>query len=110
MSNENSLTSIYVIGTDNGPLKIGYTADPKGRLSNLQVGQPTEIKLFYEEATETAKAKVIEKLIHRTLGHKRVRGEWFNVSVEEAIAEVKFAFIRWEDEPALAFRFKKRLL
>jgi hypothetical protein len=110
MSNENSLTSIYVIGPEGGPYKIGYAQDPKARLSNLQVGQAVELKLHYEEATETATAKVIEKLIHKQIAHKRVRGEWFDVSLEEAIGEVRFAFIRWEDEPNLTFRYKRKLL
>lgn len=110
MSNENSVTSIYIIGPEGGPYKVGWSADPKTRLSNLQVGQAQEIKLHYSETTETEVAKVIEKLIHRQIGYKRVRGEWFDVTLEEAIAEVRFAFIRWEDEPNLSFRFKRKLL
>lgn len=110
MSNSETLTSIYVIGPEGGPYKIGYAADPRSRLSNLQVGQATELKLFYEEQTETSKAKVIEKLIHRTMGYKRIRGEWSDVTLDEAIGEVRHAFIRWEDEPGLTFRFKKKLI
>lgn len=109
MSNNNQ-TSIYIIGPEGGPYKIGYAADPKARLVNLQVGQAVDIKLHYQEQTESDKAKVIEKLIHRQLAHKRVRGEWFNVTLDEAIGEVRYAFIRWEDEPALTFRFKKKLI
>jgi len=110
MSNENSLTSIYIIGPEGGPYKIGYAADPKARLVNLQVGQAVELKLFYEEQTETSTAKVIEKMIHRQLAIKRIRGEWFNVTLEEAKEEVRFAFIRWEDEPNLTYRFKRKLI
>lgn len=110
MSTDLSLTSIYIIGPEGGPYKIGYAADPKSRLSNLQVGQAVEIKLHYSEETDTEKAKVIEKIIHKTLAHKRVRGEWFNIPLDEAIGEVKYAFIRWEEEPSLSFRFKRRLL
>lgn len=104
------LAYIYVIGPEDGPFKVGWSADPKARLTNLQVGQAVEIKLHYEEATEPDKAKVIEKLIHKQIAHKRVRGEWFNVTLEEAIGEVRFAFIRWKDEPALSFRHKRKLL
>jgi len=110
MSSETSLTSIYVIGPAEGPYKIGYSGNPSHRLSTLQVGTTDFLHLHYREETETSKAKVIEKLIHRQLGHKRIRGEWFNVTLDEAISEVKFAFIRWEDELALEFRFKRRLL
>lgn len=110
MSNEKSITSIYIIGPADGPYKIGYAADPNARLVNLQVGQAVELKLHYSESTETTIAKVIEKLIHRTLAYKRIRGEWFNVTLEEAIGEVRHAFIRWEDEPGLTSRFKQKLL
>lgn len=110
MSNEKSLTSIYVIGPTEGPFKIGYSANPTARLSSLQTGRTDTLVLHYSEETETDKAKVIEKLIHRTLGYKRIRGEWFDVTLEEAIGEVRHAFIRWEDEPSLTFRFKRKLL
>jgi len=110
MSNDTSFTSIYIIGPEGGPYKIGYAGDPKSRLSNLQVGQAVELKLLYEERTETTTAKVIEKLIHRNLATKRIRGEWFSVSLEEAIGEVRYAFIRWEDEPNLTSRYKQKLI
>lgn len=110
MSNDKTFTSIYIIGPKDGPFKIGYAADPKARLSNLQVGQAVDLILHYHEETESEIAKVIEKIIHRTIGHKRIRGEWFNVSLEEAIGEVRHAFIRWEDEPNLTFRYKRKLI
>lgn len=110
MSNENSLTSIYVIGPTEGPYKIGYSGNPRSRLSSLQTGTTQSLLIHYEEEAETSKAVVIEKLIHRQLAHKKIRGEWFDVTLEDAIAEVKYAFIRWEGEENLEFRFKKRLL
>jgi hypothetical protein len=105
-----SLAYVYIIGPNNGPYKVGWSASPHTRLHSLQTGTTEYLRLHYKEETETSKAKVIEKLIHRQLAHKRIRGEWFAVTLQEAIAEVKYAFIRWEDEPALAFRFKRRLL
>lgn len=108
MSNQN--TSIYVIGPKDGPFKIGYSASPSHRLSSLQTGTTEYLMLHYSEETSTEKAKVIEKMIHRTLGHKRIRGEWFSVGLEEAIAEVKFAFMTWEGEEDLALRFKHKLI
>lgn len=110
MSNEKSLTSIYVIGPAEGPFKIGYSANPNARLSSLQTGRTDKLILHYSEETETDKAKVIEKLIHQTIAHKRIRGEWFDVTLDEAIGEVRHALIRWEDEPSLTFRFKRKLL
>lgn len=110
MSSDTSFTSIYVIGPVGGPFKIGYAGDPRARLSNLQVGQAVDLIIHYEEKTETSRAKVIEKLIHRQLGHKRIRGEWFNVTLDEAIAEVRFAFITWGGEENLATLYKHKLI
>ena len=110
MSNEKSLTSIYIIGPKDGPFKIGYSGNPTHRLSTLQTGTTDFLMLHYKEETETEKAIVIEKLIHRQIGYKRIRGEWFDVTLEEAKAEVRYAFIRWEDEPNLSFKFKRKLI
>jgi hypothetical protein len=110
MSSGTSLTSIYIIGPKEGPFKIGYAGDPRSRLSNLQVGQAVELFLHYEEETETSRAKVIEKLIHRQLGHKRIRGEWFDVKLDEAVAEVRFAFITWGGEENLATLYRHKLI
>lgn len=110
MSSDILENSIYVIGPVQGPYKIGYAADPRSRLSNLQVGQAVELLIHYEEKVEASRAKVIEKLIHRQLGHKRIRGEWFDIPLADAIAEVKYAVIRWEGEENLSFRFKQKLL
>ena len=106
----NSRSSIYIIGPAEGPFKIGYSGNPTHRLSTLQTGTTEFLVLHYSEETETEVAQVIEKLIHRQLGHKRIRGEWFDITLEDAKAEVRFAFIRWEDEPNLSFRFKRKLL
>jgi hypothetical protein len=106
----NSRTSIYVIGPEGGPFKIGYSACPHSRLSSLQTGSTQKLILHYSEETDTEIARVIEQLIHRQIGHKRIRGEWFDVGLDEAIGEVRFAFIRWEDEPYLVSKFKNKLL
>jgi hypothetical protein len=93
-----------------GPLKIGYSASPQARLHGLQVGTTEYLHLHYREEVQADHAKIIEQLVHRQLGHKRIRGEWFDVSLQDAISEIKFAIIRWDSEPNLIFRFKRRLL
>jgi hypothetical protein len=102
--------SIYIIGPEGGPFKIGWSADPQSRLTNIQVGQALTVQLWYHEPVEASLAPVIEKLIHKQIGHQRIRGEWFNLSLEEAKAEVQYGVVRWSQEPNLVFRFKKRLL
>lgn len=110
MSSDILESTIYIIGPVQGPFKIGYAADARSRLSNLQVGQAVELLIHYEEKVESGRAKIIEKLIHRQLGHNRIRGEWFDIPLADAIAEVKYAVIRWEGEDALPFKFKHRLI
>lgn len=107
---ESNLASIYIIGPREGPYKVGYSKDPQVRLSNIQVASPVDVFLLYTQETEEDKAKTIEKLIHRQISLKRLRGEWFSIALEDLIAEVKFAFIRWEDEESLTFRFKRKLI
>jgi hypothetical protein len=102
--------SIYIIGPDGGPYKVGWSKDPKSRLGNLQVGQAVEVKIHYQQETDVAKAKIIEKMVHRQLAHKRIRGEWFSASLEDIVDEVRYAFIRWEDEDNLILRSKLKLI
>ena len=105
MSNSDSC-SIYVIGPENGPYKIGFSSDPVSRLSNLQVSSPVVLKLHYSESTTLAKAKIIEKLIHRQLSHQRLRGEWFSIPLSDVISEVKFAFITYDGDEDLERNFR----
>ena len=104
------LSSIYVIGPLGGPWKIGHSQDPRGRLQTLQTSRTDQLTLQWSQETTREKAEDLEKLIHRQLGHRRIRGEWFDLQLEEAIAEVQYAFIRWEGEEGLAFRYRKGLL
>lgn len=83
-------THIYVIAYDEaGPVKIGYSADPSRRVRQLQTGQANKLVLYYSQDVSRDEARKIEKMIHETNGYLRGRGEWFNMSVEDAIVEVK---------------------
>ena len=95
-------TYIYVIAADEqGPVKIGYSSDPSRRLKELQTGYPTPLALRHQQKFPDAQAKLMEQLIHKTLRHRCSHGEWFKMSVEQAIAEVEFHLIRYGDEPNL---------
>lgn len=96
---------LYVIGADeNGPVKIGQSADVAQRIMTIQVGNPMPLMAFgmrlalprtipagtsfniLRHAKECA-AKV-EKAVHWEI-HKmglRMMGEWFDISASEAIA------------------------
>lgn len=81
---------VYFIQADeNGPIKIGFTADdPKRRLSQLQTGNPSMLKLLGSVKGSSAH----EKRFHATLAEWRLQGEWFQshptvlAAIEHALA------------------------
>ncbi len=82
---------IYVIGPSTKPYKIGITNNPKRRLKNLQTGHPNTLFIHHLEEIPDSQVKFIEKTIHILLNNVRTKGEWFNIELKEAIAEVKYA-------------------
>jgi hypothetical protein len=80
---------LYVIAADpSGPVKLGLSGNPEKRVRQLQTGSALPLVLFHVEEVETSKVKIAERALHRLLGHKRMTGEWFNMSVDQAITEV----------------------
>lgn len=95
-------TYIYVIAADeSGPVKIGYSNDPSRRLKELQTGYPKPLSLWHQQEFDQDQGKLMEQLIHKTLRLHRSHGEWFKLSVQQAIAEVEFHVIRYSDETNL---------
>lgn len=95
-------TFIYVIAADeNGPIKIGISQNPEKRLRQLQTGHERRLILFHVQEFEPERAHLIERIIHNTVRHKRKIGEWFDLTVVEAIGEVDFAVIRYEEHADL---------
>lgn len=87
-------TYIYVIGaSEEGPVKIGYSADPSVRVRKLQTGHVEKLRIFYTQAVSENAVRKAERQIHTTIGYLRIRGEWFNLSVNDAIAEVQFGLM-----------------
>lgn len=39
----------------------------------------------------------MERALHKTIAFKRLKGEWFGITVEDAIAEVKHAIMLYSD-------------
>lgn len=92
---------IYVIGPKEGPQKIGLSGDVEKRLSTLQTGSPVDLMIHHKEPVETKQVRKLEKKIHRELNHKRIKGEWFDYSPEDAKAFVIFFVIRYGEDPLL---------
>lgn len=80
-------------------VKIGYSEDPHYRLSQLQTGNPVKLQLVHFEEVPTKKAKAIEKIVHLQNNYRKLVGEWFSMSKDDAISELIFARIRYEDDP-----------
>jgi predicted GIY-YIG superfamily endonuclease len=86
---------VYAMGPENSStVKIGFTNNLETRRKTIQTGHPEKIVIhhFIELDTEK-KMRQIEKKLHETLRHLRNRGEWFNISPENAKLELDYAII-----------------
>lgn len=74
-------TFLYAIGHPNGPVKIGVSNNPEGRLAQFQTSCPFRIELLHAQECESREiAFADETFLHRHLREKWIFGEWFNVS------------------------------
>jgi len=81
--------NVYVIAeSPNGPCKVGFAADVRGRLSGLQNGNPRPLAIFHQERCEMY--RTAERVAHSRLWARRMCGEWFDVPVSEAISAVRY--------------------
>jgi T5orf172 domain len=68
------ISYVYIIGESrDGPVKIGVSTNPKGRLSELQTGTPVKLKVLAKFRGDEEQ----EAFAHRLLGAHRINGEWF---------------------------------
>jgi predicted GIY-YIG superfamily endonuclease len=86
---------IYIIGSTNGPYKIGFSKNPETRLRSLQTGNSDKLKVLYTENIDKSSVRFVENRIHSNLKHRQIKGEWFNIPLESAILEVKYANMRY---------------
>jgi hypothetical protein len=87
---------IYVIAGAAGLVKIGRSKDPAKRLVDLQGASGIRLMLAYV-SDGTKRAADMERAAHRRLHAERRIGEWFETTVEEAIA----AILACKDAPAM---------
>lgn len=91
------MSYIYIIGGTEKPYKIGFSKEPHKRLKSLQTGYPEKLTLHYIKEIDETQVRQLEKHIHRAIAYKRTKGEWFNISLDDAISEINFAVIRYEN-------------
>ena len=101
---------IYVIGPKEPPIKIGITGNCEQRLKSLQTGHSQRLFIHHRELVDRKNAKLYEGIIHKNLKHNQTHGEWFNISIDDAINEIKWCFIRYENEQNLAYKKRAGLI
>lgn len=77
---------VYIIGPISGkPVKVGYATDARKRLAALQVGNPSELHILHlVELLNDSEAEQLESILHHALSDHHIRGEWFDVSIDDA--------------------------
>lgn len=82
-------TKIYVITAPGHPLKIGIAKEPEKRRGELQTGFPHRLSVWFTLEVPASMARAIERECHQRLSHCRLKGEWFDATVEEAIVTIE---------------------
>jgi predicted GIY-YIG superfamily endonuclease len=89
---------LYVIGNKSNRQKIGFSKNVEKRLKTLQTGNSEELLLHYYVQVPEHRVRILEKKIHLELSYKRLKGEWFDISADDAKQFLDFAMIRWLDD------------
>lgn len=72
---------VYLLQSDTGHYKIGRSKDPDNRIKTFGVKLPFEVE--YIALIETEDMVKLETDLHDLYDHKRVNGEWFDLSPED---------------------------
>jgi hypothetical protein len=72
---------VYVIADPFGNYKIGLTYNIQKRLDEFRTAMPYEPKII--KIIQCSNMKKTEKYLHEKFKHKRIKGEWFNLSEKD---------------------------
>lgn len=87
---------MYLIAASQaGPVKIGFSQNPEKRLRQLQTGHAEKLILWHAEKVLHESVRSAEQAIHAQIAYRRCVGEWFDISVEEAVLEMKFGLMSY---------------
>lgn len=95
---------VYAIECD-GFIKIGVSNNPEKRAAAIQGSSPHPVQVLKFWRVSRARRLDLERGIHELLRTRRVRNEWFNVTLAEATAAVNWAlrvFLATDGKPDLA--------
>jgi len=72
---------VYLIEGNDGEVKIGRALKPHKRLVELQMGNPNRLTIWKAIPAEDRMA--LEAYLHLRFASYRMRGEWFQLPIEE---------------------------
>jgi prophage antirepressor-like protein len=78
---------VYLLFSEHG-VKIGYSLNPKERISQISVQMPFEITRI--ENFEVENMSYAEGMLHERYKNKRLNGEWFNLSDKDIDEIIEF--------------------
>lgn len=78
---------LYVATQDGGPVKIGISKNPEGRVGRLDTSTPGGDVTLVDtiEIADGHSPNLVENHVHEMLDDDRVTGEWFDVDVDLAV-------------------------
>lgn len=84
------MSSVYVASGRGGLVKVGFSTNAEQRMITLASQERTSVRLEHAEFVPE-NARLVERVAHVLLREKRERGEWFDVSVDDAVEAVREA-------------------
>lgn len=82
---------IYVMGAENGRIKIGISKNVEERARVIGLEKEVGILNVYKTKL-CSNPYAIERLCHEHFNDKRIVGEWFDISFDDAVSVVKNIF------------------
>ena len=80
---------VYVLEMNNATIKIGITSNFEKRKRNIETGSGlTVVRDFHTHYFDEKNARLIELFCKENFSSRRVQGEFFSVTFEEACAEI----------------------
>ena len=83
---------VYIIGREEGPVKVGVTSSLDARLATIQTGCHFKIDLLYfRQFRNRDHALEHERNFHAVYAQNRLAGEWFDLDLDHAIEGIDTA-------------------
>lgn len=94
---EQQVAFIYAFQAESGgPVKVGQSVDPEKRAVGLGRGTASKVVVLGARQCHFHDRLFAERYAHALLWPRRVRGEWFDVEPEQALAAIRIAVAQVE--------------